>query len=154
MALIGDSNVLLTEDILGGKASYFPSYFEFLTVVGERVIRYNGSTGTVTVYTVPENHVFYLCNAALSVSGSNVNPIGGYLRVDSTTTTNSIFLHAGTNQDVNFGNHANITMSYPIPMIFQSGESILLVRTGGAGSTTACISGFLIKKTTFDKFYQ
>lgn len=134
---------------------YFtPSFFEWLFTRGQQITaRGFSSTGSVTLYTVPNGYIFYLTSAFLNwqkaSTGAGYTAGGIYI---SSGGSNNYLLETWTNY-ATFAGVVNASNSYPFPIQVPSGASIILL--GGNSNDTRSagnITGILIKKDQIPQF--
>jgi len=133
----------LTEDILAKKPTFLKTFNDQLLIEGKTIaVGTFGSASTKTLYTVPENHVFYLT----SVTAGMFNDGTGS---EATTSGTSIFVDPAINimnlhTDLNIVKTESNSITFPIPYKIEAGTNIKLGI--GASSGSGFIHGIEVKK--------
>lgn len=141
--VLGDSNIAFTEKSLPEKPPYSMTYYEWLSVNGERILKVASTSGSsASMYQIPEGYVFFLVSCQLTCVnyGATNTTIGLGLDYNLFLRIATRGLVAGTQPLSN-----SISNSYPIPIMIEGGEDI---RIGGNTniSVAGVIYGFLVKK--------
>jgi len=121
MVELGESNVSLKEeDITRRPKEFQQTFFEFISREGIQIIIHGGTTTNATIYTVPNNKEFHLFNIVVTISGDGAGAGGSY---SVTKQGTSIILYQ-INLPSNSTDLISQSISYPIPIKFESNENI------------------------------
>lgn len=113
------------------------SFLEYLWNLGDQIIAAKSSSGTI--YTVPTGYTLYLTGAMVCLR--NTAAVG-----DCSIEYNSTPL---IETRCEAGGQSSNSISYPIPLKFNSNETIVL---SAGGATTASICGFIVKNNLIPSF--
>lgn len=132
---------------------FVPTYYEWLFKRGQPILKHV-STGTATIYSVPDNSTFYLTNIGLT---------GWYMTPSSANQGSGLYVLGTEHQtlvywDLMYANPAAPTtyqiptrdINFPFPIPFTSGTSFRAI--GTAQKCTAVIVGFLVKNADIPQF--
>lgn len=129
----------------------------YLVVYGKRIIRSRqGTTGTSTIYTVPDGVTFFLISVAICLSNN------------STTTSSRMAVSIGAlvtggenatvicdiDSILNSITTTTLVLNPPLPLRLSSGETIMVTSsdTAGVDNTTADIIGYEVNSSLIPTF--
>ena len=143
------SDTPLTEDILGDKPKFIPTFLEHITRVGERIIRSKVATSGSILFVVPEKHVLFL--QTLTLSGHN--------RSTSFDKIVTIFVGQSANNDTLLSlwlskEHAagqtdpmdSTSISFPYLLMIEEGKKVQVTAEDGDLDVISGLTGFLVDK--------
>jgi len=137
--------VAITEDLVKQRLEYLPTYLEWLFKTSVQINKRANQTssGTSTIYTIPENHVFYLMSAFLSMfcDGTGAGATGG-----ASLSTNQYSTIMSLDTKNNISNQESQSITFPYGLKFGEGESLIInVNIANTRAMTS-IQGYLVKK--------
>lgn len=134
--------VPIEKDIIPSQREVFPNYFEHLFKDGIKIVKMLNHVGThaSTLYTVPQNHEFYLLSGWITGYSS-----GGAGHVRLETSENSEVSILKTEINANGSNSSFVTTPYPLK--YNENMSFNMTTFGANIVGDCCIFGILIKKT-------
>ena len=133
---------LLEDNILKQPLLFFRTWSEWATENSLkqeiiRVSRFGG--GTFTAVTVPKNQTFFLTSAMISLrTGTNLSTLS--LGIPQFTDAEILQLTVGSSSV------DSISLSFPMPLRINEGETIRISNTGALSTATACLQGFFVSK--------
>jgi len=133
----------LESDILQKKSDFFRNFGEFLQFIGNRQSQ-GGSVqagNSDNFFTVPVNSTFYIFQMIHSLTSSQT---GSFTTQVFINTTNQTISFLGMR---NIG-HQNVTISYPIPLRINAGESLTINKNNtNTGVIGVCfVVGYIVPK--------
>lgn len=138
---LGKSDVPLTEDVVKKPPREFSSTFsEWAADNVEQIVKHVGSSGSGSVFDVPENFTFFITSASISIRCTSGAPGG---RTASMAVGNgNIFLMAAIVGDNTADSNS---ISLPMPLRINSGESVKRTISANAFGLWS-VHGFLLPK--------
>lgn len=138
--------IALTDDILNKSGEFTNTFFEWVSKEGRQINQRANrvSSGTTTIYAVPEKHIFYLMSANLSSfcdGGGVAGTQGG-----STIGTAQFSTILTTFDDRGIVSHQSVSTTFPYGLKFEAGEIITLGLNVADTQCFGSIQGFEIKK--------
>lgn len=145
--MVGESNVVLTEDVIKkDPREFIKSWVEWASDNEELILKSRNriASGDTTLYTVPENKTLYITNAYCSISCNSGAPSFRkvIIFIDSLNGENAQII---TSYIYGGGTNNTNQLSYSMPIKVESG-SIIVLDTGSNSSVSGGFVGFLVAK--------